>query len=454
MKKLLVNTIIIFLAFALNLNAQEKKVHIKMVKNDDGKVIEMDTIIEGHDFEGMHIYTTNDFKKFKMDSMLKELHVAHSDSMKHFWVSIDENDCDSLKIKKKVIIKSSDAHSGMHKKGDMMFISDGEHISDTIISKDGKKIIIKSSDAHVGMHKKGDMIFISEGGHGVDTIISEDGMEIIIKKHKDLDKHGKESEMHFWVSDSDDFETISEDGTHTYTIKKSKSKGDSEENIDVFVTYGATMKSGDHKSYEVIVKTGDGVENLDKKNVTYEVIATTDDKDHGESVSEVFITKKDAGSKYIEVIIDEDEADSKEKIIELKKGLENAGENVKITKYKTDDGKIVIKAEISGDDCAKEDKKELEKLGLVDKIELEVKKININYDKANGIFSIEFEIDEKETTLIKVYDKKGEEVFSEKIKKFKGSYTGDIDLSKEAEGAYYLKISQGEKSYTEKVLKK
>jgi len=71
-----------------------------------------------------------------------------------------------------------------------------------------------------------------------------------------------------------------------------------------------------------------------------------------------------------------------------------------------------------------------------------------------GVFNIEFEIENKENTILKVYNEKGKTVYNDKIKRFDGFYLKAIDITKEDSGVYFIKIIQGDKSITKKVLKK
>ncbi len=393
MKSKVFKITIILLLSVLCLNAQEeKKVHVKILKNIDGKITKIDTVFEGSEHEGIYFFSDEDFDELKLDSILEKLDIKHkdgfkvigfkdveidADSVKHIWVSVDSDvHVEGEKSREHVIVK----------------ISDGAEVIDCtdhfiILGSDSLKIVKEYI-----VNSKGEDIYVTKKGD----------KKVIIKSS------GK-SDSYVWTTDSADFEVI------TITEDMKLHKGD-EGTVNVFIT-------------------------------------TSDDEDIT-TTSEIIIKKGDSKSKTIELYIDENESGSEVKIIELEEKLEKIGENVKITKYKTDDGKIVIKAEISEGDCAKTDEKELEKLGLNDKVKLNVKKLEIKFDKADRILKIEFELEEKELTFVKVFNNKGEEVFSEKIKKFDGNYKGKVDLSKKEEGAYYLKISQGEKSFTEKVIKK
>jgi Secretion system C-terminal sorting domain len=385
-------TIILFLA-VLGLNAQEeKKVHVKIIKNIDGEITKVDTVFEGSKHEGVYFFSDGELDESKLDSILEKFDIKDKDGFKV--IGFKEGEIDTDSAKHIWVSVDSDVH-----------VKDG---------KSGKHVIVKMSD-------------------GKEIIESTDHFTIL---HSDSLNIVKE-----YIINSDDEDVyLTKEGNKKVVIKSSGNSG----------TYVWTMDD-DNKELITIteeMKLHEGHEG------TVNVFVTTSGDEDISKTSEVFITKGDSKSKTIELYIDEDESGSEVKVVDVEGMMEIAGENVKITKYKTDDGKIVIKAVISEDDCAKTDEKDLVKLGLNDKVKLKVKKLEIKFDQADRILNIEFELEEKESTIVKVYNKEGEEVFSEKVKKFEGNYKGEVDLSKEGEGAYYLKISQGDKSFTEKVIKK
>lgn len=195
--------------------------------------------------------------------------------------------------------------------------------------------------------------------------------QIWVSVDSDVYIEGEKSGEHVIVKISDGAEVV--DCKNHFTILDSDSikivkefiiKSDGE---DVFLTKEGNKKvviksSGKSSAYfltmdgdkELITITEDM--NLEKgKEGTVNVFVTiSDDED---AKSEVIIKKIDGKSKTIELYIDEDGENSEVKIIELEEELKNAGENVKITKYKTDDGELVIKAVISEEESTKKDKK-------------------------------------------------------------------------------------------------
>ena len=58
----------------------------------------------------------------------------------------------------------------------------------------------------------------------------------------------------------------------------------------------------------------------------------------------------------------------------------------------------------------------------------------------------------KVPTVIQVLDLNGKEVYSEKLDEFDGSYNKEIDIKNEAKGTLILKIKQGDKVITQKII--
>jgi hypothetical protein len=68
----------------------------------------------------------------------------------------------------------------------------------------------------------------------------------------------------------------------------------------------------------------------------------------------------------------------------------------------------------------------------------------------DGRFSMKFSSDKKDDLIIHIYDSQGKEVYAETIKDFTGNYFNRVDISDRKKGNYFLKITQGGDTYTEK----
>ena len=390
MKKYLLKTVIVFFACVLSLNAQEKgKVHLKIIKEENGKVVEIDTVFEGTDFDGMHFYGDISIDELNIDSILKEFKIDDHkgfkfitlsdeihmhDSLKHIWLTVDADiKGDSVKMKKHVYF-----------------------------SKDGDKKLIKCKEG---------MVWIASDSVAMKNLNVDDASHAYFmthtggKKMKIIAKSSGESMV--WSTDNAGNINISDDGK------------------------------------VIIYKTGDS---------TFDILKS--ENDDNILIEEIIIKKSDNKEKTFEIYVTEDGDDTKVKIKNLEGDFEHDGENVKIYKYKTDDGKIVIKAEITDSELCKEDKEKLKEFGIEDNNELNLKKIKIYPNPSDGKFKLEFELSNDEKLVINIYNQSGETVFTEKVKKFDGKYSEEIDISKEDTGTYFLQKIQGDKSITKKILKK
>ena len=334
--------VLLIVAFAFSLKAQEnKKVHLKVIKNDNGNITEIDTVFDTSDQEGIFYYGKDFISDINVDSILKELKISEIDG-------------------KKIISLTDEVE-----------LTEGEDIS----------WITSSADL------KGD--------------------SIIFKKFISNEKDGKGCKHKLiWLTDStDDIHTS--DSNHVFIIKSK------DQTIELLKEIEAL--EGDLLKEEFIVKG--------------------DDNDH----------------KVIKIYLSDDETKSDVKI-ETTDG-ENiiVGENANIYRYETDDGKIIFKTVISDDKVVEVDEKSEQE--EKDDNELVLEDFKLYPNPTDGIFNIEFKLDNKETVTVKVFNKDGKSVFNDKIRKFDGYYVNEINLSEQDNGIYFVKVIQGNKSITKKVLK-
>lgn len=218
---------------------------------------------------------------------------------------------------------------------------------------------------------------------------------------------------------------------------------------NLFIHNNSNTDSADFK----VIKITEDI-SVDKSNVQdVNIYVTSSLKADDKSVSKVFLNSESDDCKTIELTFNTDDESVITSINSLSESLKGAGENVIITKHETEDGMLHITAEISDCELTKEEKQQAKNAGLEDETELQLTNFKAYPNPTEGIFNIEFEAESKKTTLVKIYDKEGKEVYSEKIKKMTGMYSKEIDLSKENNGLYFVRIIQGNKSTTKKIIK-
>ncbi|MCB0402500.1 MAG: T9SS type A sorting domain-containing protein [Flavobacteriales bacterium] len=84
--------------------------------------------------------------------------------------------------------------------------------------------------------------------------------------------------------------------------------------------------------------------------------------------------------------------------------------------------------------------------------ELEMEKINFSPNPNDGKFNLNFELSKKAPVQIQIFDIQGKEVYNESIKNFSGTYQNAIDISEQGKGIYFLRIIQGNKANTNKIV--
>ncbi|MBL0139699.1 MAG: T9SS type A sorting domain-containing protein [Bacteroidetes bacterium] len=70
----------------------------------------------------------------------------------------------------------------------------------------------------------------------------------------------------------------------------------------------------------------------------------------------------------------------------------------------------------------------------------------------HGKFDLDFYLNTEGDTDVSIFDPNGKEVFHETLKKFSGEYSNQIDISDKGKGNYLLKIAQGNKSISKKII--
>lgn len=155
------------------------------------------------------------------------------------------------------------------------------------------------------------------------------------------------------------------------------------------------------------------------------------------SFSHDTIINSDGNSKHIKIIIDGDESNNnEEEVIIIRKGNGDITMDDKNVKVKT----IIIAHSVIMEDVPAEKKKN----------ELEDVSLSFYPNPGNGDFTLEFTIDDEDETVITIHDLTGKIIYSETVKG-KGDYKKKISLD-EPSGVYIVKVQQGKKAMTKKLI--
>ncbi len=75
--------------------------------------------------------------------------------------------------------------------------------------------------------------------------------------------------------------------------------------------------------------------------------------------------------------------------------------------------------------------------------DLAVNDISFSPDFGDGFFYLSFNLDDEETTRIVLLDVAGNEVHTETIEDFEGTYESKVNIKASEKGTYFLKVIQG-----------
>lgn len=252
-------------------------------------------------------------------------------------------------------------------------------------------------------------------------------VKTIVKKIRvDVDD---QEDMMIWTTEDEDIEVLDKDG-EKIIISNMKVTGEDGEKKVIIKKAGDHFNIKEHKDaiwYEIETEEGD------EKEFRVKV------KSLGDHDGEHMIFISDDGEHVeikddIKVFVGEDHKHCK-KIKMHKEGLHEFH---------------VIK-EMSCVKISDAEKNELEAAGLSDKGNgLNIENICIAYSKEDNEVMLKFSLDSEGKTSIHLIDEHGEEMFSDKVKYFPGTYHKSIgkDLEK---GIYFIRIAQGGASFTKKI---
>lgn len=85
---------------------------------------------------------------------------------------------------------------------------------------------------------------------------------------------------------------------------------------------------------------------------------------------------------------------------------------------------------------------------------LELNNFRCTPNPSNGQFKIKFSTGNDQDVVVKVFSIEGKQVFDKTMTTLDGFYSEEIDISKKGKGTFILKIIQGKKAYSEKIIVK
>lgn len=112
--------------------------------------------------------------------------------------------------------------------------------------------------------------------------------------------------------------------------------------------------------------------------------------------------------------------------------------------------KIFIK-KVEVQDPSANERKLFQKEQITTENSLNLTQINIFPNPSNGRFNLTFDLQDKGTTDVVIYDIAGKILYQEQLKDFRGSYQKEIDIAHGNKGIYFLKVIQGKKAFLKKI---
>ena len=394
------------MCLALGANAQDKKItkkeenKIHLVYIDkDGKKHELKESYTGEMPESLK----KKMAKFKAEMKKNggEMHFGNTGDNEFFFDSKDG--AGNIKIitvdekgQKKVIIEHVDGKISEEVKEKLSKLKEEEIVID--IDTEGTEIIELD-----GLHEEHSI----KGGH---VIVKKNGKVVLDEKFE---------------------------GKMPVEIKKKleelkKEEGDIQIDVSIDADENADNKHKKHRIRKIKMHEGEGA-----KDKVIEIKVEGDEGNKGQH--KVWIMKdgktiesSEEGAFHYKIEVDEDvESDGKTKI-----------------------EKVFVFTVIRIEDIKEDDKDIPNEFRFSKEASLEESISDLNFypNPNNGQFKLNFNLSDKGNTGVSIFDLNGKEIYNEQLNDFSGSYSKDLNLQSQPKGVYILKITQGDKMLSKKLV--
>lgn len=395
LKKLFIPMLFVsgFLLLAPPASGQDasKKLKIKIVKEKNGERTVIDTTLSLSALEELE--NNEELKKLLKEQGLDGLNID-IEGLEDVSVDIEELDMGG-KERIMVIRKNLGEADDEETLDVMLFKSDSTAgVNKMRVMADG------SSYEYLISHDDTDLTWIGDDKIDVEVIEEDDGRKVIVKKED---------------GSVEEYELPDENGT--YMIGEDGEVTKVEEDV-VWVDEG----SGE-KRILVTVDDEDGTMVITESDQIIELQNLGDDKN-------TFIYSGE-GSVHKDVIVEVREDDGGVRKVRIE-------QTIIVERIDDQDLEILEKAGADMDMKGKE--------------KLEIDRMKFHPNPSNGQFTLEFETPETGMTNVEIFDVNGKKVYEDTVRNFNGTYKKDIDISGEQSGTYFLKIQQGEKLSTRKII--
>ena len=408
--------------------SKEKEVKIKVVKEKDGERTVIDTTLHVQDL--MDAEDIEELQELLEANGLGDLDIdiQHIDDMLE---DIDVEVLESVSgtgLEKTIVVKKTGEGDDDGEKHVFVTVITSDSAADGNIMKmtmDGTShsyIIKTGDDEDLEWNEDGEkvMMFTDENGNQTEIVIGSDDLEWNAMGETQVEVVGGEDGKKVIVKNDDgttrEYDLPNEKGT--YIIGENGELKKIEEDVtwvdDKEGMKRLTVHVGDDNEALVIMDDGDVIELKDLDD-NHMMIFTDENAEEGEQ--EVFV-----------------------RVIEKKEGTKTIKIRSKIVVASPDEEDIKAMEKSGIDLAAREEQK------------LNLEKLVFHPNPSSGKFNLEFITPESTPVQVAIYDINGREVYKEDVKDFDGRYDKEIDISSENSGTYFLKISQGKKMTSRKII--
>jgi hypothetical protein len=409
---------------------KEKELKLKVVKEKDGERTVLDTtlninieeMISGEDLQEVMKVLEElglediDVEIGNLDKMLEDMEVEVKA------IELEEGGQEKVVVLKKMA-GSGDSEETVH-----VTVMHTDSLVDSkfmkmTVGEDSYSYVISGDDEHdvkIGNGEHKVLMFMDEDGKKTEIIVGGDDLEWTSSKQNKVEVIEDESGKRVIVENEDgtrqEYDLPDEKGT--YVIGEDGEIRKIDDDV-VWVDENEDVKRitvhVDDDNQALIIQETDGSVQLKNVKTDYNVIVRSGNMDEGEH--DVFV-----------------------EVIEKKEG----------------DKTVRLKSKIIVKQVGEEDVKDLEKKGVDLEPEkganLEIERMTFHPNPSDGKFTLEFTTKSEGAALVSIYDVNGKKVYEENIDPFDGHYKNEIDISTEKKGIYFLKISQGDKMSSRKII--
>ncbi len=446
MKHFILLTMLLCIGFTLSAQEKQKEeIRIKMHKDIDGVITQIDTIMQLKDTQNI----SQILELFGVDSEDIDLHIGEQGNY-DIDINIDDNKGEGEDTKKRIIIKSNKNN----KANKHIQIDEGTDINEMMKRFLGEDAMGKNSD-------KG-YLGISVGSNfGLSEDTPTDGAPILnVTKNSAAEKAGlKKGDVVTAINDTpignskdllnlmnnykagDEIKVNYIRDDSAYSTNVVLAKGNFGQDIQIFksdrdASFPFPFNQEGDQSIEDFFEQFKNDNNIDidldlSDKIFKKQRIIIKDKDGN-------VIERELEGNFDDIIIEGLDSNSSFEDITIEKGPFNK--------------KRILKIKMEVTDVPAEEMPSSPDLITNKKNKLSVANLNFAPNPSQGKFKLQFNLADRGNTSIRIVDINGKTVYQDELPNFKGNYNQEIDISDNAKGIYFLQIVQGDKVLNKKIV--